>query len=315
MSPETTTATSGTNPAPAMTMRDTVKAYLSLTKPTICLLVLITGAAALVWEGSFSAQPMSFLLVMLGLFLTAGSANGLNQYLERDRDALMKRTARRRPLPTGRITPRAALTFAVGIGVLGTGLFAVFFNLFSAALALATILFYAFFYTLYLKPRTAQNIVIGGAAGAMGPVIAWAAATDLAGMTWAPWVMFAIIFLWTPPHFWALALCLQEDYKSNPLPMMPNVAGEASTLRQMLVYSTALVAVSLALVWSEAGLVYMVACVLLGGLFVWKNIVAMQVRTTRSYWGLFGYSIIYLFALFIAMMIDVAWKTPLPIAQ
>lgn len=286
------------------------KSYLSLTKPTICLLVLITGAAALVWEGSLNRRPLEFLLVMLGLFLTSGSANALNQYLERDRDKLMKRTAKRRPLPTGRIRPTSALVFAVGIGVLGTAVFAAAFNSFSALLALSTILFYAFFYTLYLKPRTAQNIVIGGAAGAMGPVIAWAAATGLEGMTWAPWIMFAIIFLWTPPHFWALALCLQEDYKANPLPMMPNVAGEASTLRQMFVYSVALVGISLCLVWSHAGLVYLVAAVMLGGLFLWKSILTMRDRSKKNYWGLFGYSIVYLFALFLAMMADTALKIP-----
>ncbi len=259
-----------------------IRNYLSLTKPTICLLVLITGAAGLIWEGSMSHDFVSFMLVMLGLFLTAGSANALNQYLERERDAKMKRTARRRVLPTGKVRPMSALIFAVTIGVVGTA--------------------------LYLKPRTAQNIVIGGAAGAMGPVIAWAAATGLEGMTMAPWIMFAIIFLWTPPHFWALALCLQEDYKSNPLPMMPNVAGEDSTLRQMFVYTFALVGISLALIWSDAGLVYIASAVILGGLFIWKSVLSMREKTTRQYWGLFGYSIIYLFALFIAMMIDSAWK-------
>jgi protoheme IX farnesyltransferase len=284
--------------------------YLALTKPTICLLVLITGAAGLVWEGSFSSRPVDFLLVLLGLFATAGSANALNQYLERERDKVMKRTAKRRPLPTGRLRPGHALAFAVSLGIGGTLLFALQFNLLSAALALGTVLFYAFFYTLYLKPRTAQNIVIGGAAGAMGPVIAWAAATDLAGMTWVPWAMFAIIFLWTPPHFWALALCLQEDYKANPLPMMPNVAGEQSTLRQMIVYTVLLIGVSLSLLWAEAGLVYLVTAVLFGGFFLWKCMLSLRDRTTKRYWGTFGYSIVYLFGLFIAMMVDVAWRIP-----
>ncbi|MCC7393137.1 protoheme IX farnesyltransferase [Candidatus Sumerlaeota bacterium] len=287
-----------------------LRSYLSLTKPSICLLVLITGAAALVWEGSFTREPLHFLMVMVGLFSTAGCANALNQYLERDRDALMKRTAKRRPLPTGQITPRSALVFAVTTGVLGVGIFAAWFNAFSALLALATILFYAFFYTLYLKPRTAQNIVIGGAAGAMGPVIAWAAATDLQGMTWVPWVMFGIIFLWTPPHFWALALCLQEDYKANPLPMMPNVAGEKSTLRQMVVYTVALIAISLSLVWAQAGMIYMVTALVTGGLFLWKAVLSLQQRETRQYWGLFGYSIVYLFVLFGAMMVDVMLRFP-----
>lgn len=287
-----------------------IRDYLNLTKPTICLLVLVTGAAGLVWEGSLASQPLLFFAVMLGLFLTAGSANALNQYLERERDAVMKRTAKRRPLPTGKIKPLHALIFAIAIGVIGVALFAALFNWFSALLSLATILFYAFFYTLYLKPRTAQNIVIGGAAGAMGPVIAWAAATDLEGMTWAPWIMFAIIFFWTPPHFWSLALCLQDDYKANPLPMMPNVAGEESTLRQMLIYSILLIGISLSLVWQEAGAIYLISAVLFGGLFVWKNIVSMRLKTTKEYWGLFGYSILYLFALFVAMMVDAAWKLP-----
>lgn len=288
----------------------TMRAYLSLTKPTICLLVLITGAAGLIWEGSLTSNPLAFLLVMLGLFATAGCANALNQYLERDRDALMKRTAKRRALPSGKLTPRAALIFAVAIGVVGTAIFAVFFNLFSAALALSTILFYAFFYTLYLKPRTAQNIVIGGAAGAMGPVIAWAAAAGLDGMTWVPWIMFAIIFLWTPPHFWALALCLQDDYRANPLPMMPNVAGEKSTLVQTAVYTVAMIAVSLSLLWAEAGLIYIATAVFLGGLFMWKTIVSMRLRERGHYWRLFGFSIVYLFGLFLAMMVDVAWRFP-----
>lgn len=289
-----------------------VKDYLSLTKPTICLLVIITGAAGLVWEGSLTSQPLAFLGVLAGLYLTAGSANALNQYLERDRDALMKRTAKKRPLPNGRIKPVNALVFAVTIGLVGTAIFAAFFNWFSAALALGTILFYAFFYTLVLKPSTPHNIVIGGAAGAMGPVIAWAAAADASGMTWVPLAMFAVIFFWTPPHFWALALCLQDDYRSNPLPMMPNVAGEVATLRQMAVYSVVLVGVSLSLVWAEAGLVYTISAVLLGGFFVWKSILSLQERTSRQYWGLFGYSIVYLFALFIAMMVDVAVRVPLP---
>lgn len=293
---------------PARGVRGVVGDYLSLTKPTICLLVLVTGAAGLVWEGSMRRAPVDFLLVMLGLFLTAGSANALNQYLERDRDAKMKRTAKRRALPSGRLKPLNALVFAVAIGVIGTALFAVWFNLFSAALALATILFYAFFYTLYLKPRTSQNIVIGGAAGAMGPVIAWAAATDVAGMTWAPWIMFAIIFLWTPPHFWSLALCLQDDYRSNPLPMLPNVVGERRTLIHMTVYSVAMVAISLALISEQAGLIYIIAAVVTGGLFLWKQILSLRQETKKQYWGLFAYSIIYLFALFIAMMVDAVWR-------
>ncbi|MDX2177379.1 MAG: heme o synthase [Candidatus Sumerlaeia bacterium] len=283
--------------------------FLALTKPTISLLVVITGAAALVWERSLARDPLAFLGVLLGLFLASGCANGLNQYFERERDKLMTRTAKKRPLANGRLSPAAGLAFAVGCGVVGVSLFAVFYNLLSAALALATILFYAFFYTLYLKAATPQNIVIGGAAGAMGPVIAWAAAAGT--LAWAPALMFLIIFFWTPPHFWALALCLQDDYKASNLPMMPNVVGEEATLRQMFAYSVVLVLTSLAMLFTEAGIVYMAVAAVTGALFLAKLAQSMRARTVKSYWGVFGYSIIYLFALFVAMMVDSAWSTPL----
>jgi len=189
-----------------------LRTYLALTKPTIMVLVVITGATGLVLQQDFTYQPWSALLVLCGLFLTGGSANALNQYFERDLDARMERTSKRRPLPMHRLGPNEALFFAVAIGVAGVLLFGLCFNLLSAALAGGTILFYGLFYTLYLKPRTAQNIVIGGAAGAMAPVIAWAAAAGDLSLT--PWVLFLVIFLWTPPHFWALALYLREDYEA-----------------------------------------------------------------------------------------------------
>lgn len=286
-------------------MRD----FLSLTKPTISLLVVITGAAGLVWQGSLLGDPMRFIGVLVGLFLASGCANGLNQYFERDLDALMERTAKKRPLASKRISPAAGLAFALSCGVLGVALFAIFYNWLAAALALGTILFYSLFYTLWLKPRTPQNIVIGGVAGAMGPVIAWAAAAGSVSMQAA--LMFLIIFFWTPPHFWALALCLREDYKASALPMMPNVAGEDSTLKQMFAYSVVLMLVSLGLLFFEAGLVYGLLAVVSGAIFMWKMWDSYRKRTTRSYWMLFGYSIIYLFVLFIGMMVDVAWNVKL----
>jgi protoheme IX farnesyltransferase len=286
-------------------MRD----FLLLTKPTICLLVVITGAAGLVWEGSLLGEPGRIALVLLGLFLAAGSANAFNQYFERDLDALMSRTARKRPLATRRVDPRAALAFAVAIGVAGVGLFAWQFNLLSAALTLGTIAFYAFFYTLYLKPRTPQNIVIGGIAGAMGPVIAWAAAANTLSVP--ALLMFLVIFLWTPPHFWALALCLKDDYSRSRLPMMPNVVGEDATLRQMFWYSIALVAVSLGLVFYDAGIVYMAFAVVCGAVFLWRMHVSMRDRVPKAHWGLFGWSILYLFILFAAMMADTRWRYPI----
>jgi len=283
-----------------------LRTYLALTKPTIMVLVVVTGATGLVLQGDFTRQPWQAVLVLLGLFLTGGSANALNQYFERDIDARMARTAKRRPLPTHRLGAREALVFAVGIGVLGVLLFALCFNLLSAALAGGTILFYGLFYTLYLKPRTAQNIVIGGAAGAMAPVIAWAAAANSLALT--PWLLFLVIFLWTPPHFWALALYLREEYERVELPMMPVVAGEASTLWQMLWYTLATVVSSLVLVWSAgwwsvAGLLYTLVAAALGVVFLRHAYQAWRQRTRQQEIALFKFSILYLFGLFFAMIV------------
>lgn len=266
------------------------------------LLVLFTGATALFVEGSMIHQPGKFLLVMLGLYLTGGCANALNQYFERHIDAKMERTKKRRPLPMGEISAVHALIFSITIGVTGVLVFALIFNLLTAVLSLATILFYSLFYTLYLKPNTPQNIVIGGAAGAMAPVGAWAAATG--HMAVAPWIMFAIVFLWTPPHFWSLALFCKDDYIKAKLPMMPVVKGDDNTLRQMFVYTLALVAMSLTLIYFQSGLFYGVAAAILGFFFIKKAHHVMKNKSEKLIRGLFGYSIIYLFALFFAMIID-----------
>ncbi len=266
------------------------------------LLVLFTGATALFVEGSMVHEPVRFLLVMLGLYLTGGCANALNQYFERNIDAKMDRTKKRRPLPMGEIGAMHALIFSVMIGVTGVLIFAFVFNFLTAILSLATILFYSLFYTLYLKPNTPQNIVIGGAAGAMAPVGAWAAATG--HMAVAPWIMFAIVFLWTPPHFWALALFCKDDYIKAKLPMMPVVKGDDHTLRQMFVYTLALVAMSLALIYFQSGILYGMAAIVLGFFFIKKAYHVMRIKSEKLIRGLFGYSIVYLFALFFAMIID-----------
>jgi protoheme IX farnesyltransferase len=284
----------------ALTFRENVGAYLQLTKPSIMMLVLVTGATALVLEQSMVERPLDFFLVMLGLFLTGGSANALNQYLERDVDAKMSRTKRRRPLPMGRISPANALVFSIVIGIAGTALFWIYFNPLSAMIALATIIFYAFFYTLYLKPNTAQNIVIGGAAGAMAPVIAWAAAAGT--LTYVPWILFLIVFLWTPPHFWALALYLKDDYRAVDYPMMPVSRGDDVTFRHMVVYSIALVAISLVLY--DIGIFYVVVAAALGGQFLRKVLAAQKAQTIESEQRLFRFSIVYLFALFLTMIVE-----------
>jgi len=279
-----------------------LKSYLALTKPTIMLLVLFTGATALIFEGSMVHEPLKFLLVMAGLYLTGGCANALNQIFEREIDAKMDRTRNRRPMPLHQLSTFHASAFSVSIGVGGVILFAVAFNWLTAILALSTILFYSLFYTLFLKPNTSQNIVIGGAAGAMAPVGAWAAATD--SMAFAPWIMFLIVFFWTPPHFWALALFCKDDYVKAKLPMMPVVKGDDSTLSQMFYYSWILVASSLALIVFGAGVFYATVAVVLGGMFIWKCYEARKLKTEKVIRRLFGFSIVYLFALFLAMMID-----------
>lgn len=283
-------------------MKQTLKNYIALTKPTIMFLVVFTGAASLIWEGSMLSSPGRFLLVLVGLYLTGGCANALNQYYEREIDARMKRTAKRRPLPTGQISPKKALTFSITIGVVGVIIFAVFFNLLTAALSLATILFYSLFYTLWLKPNTDQNIVIGGIAGAMSPVGAWTAATG--HMDIVPWILFAIIFFWTPPHFWALAMFCKDDYKEAKLPMMPVARGDNSTLTQILVYTVVLFAVSISLLAFGGGWFYAATAIGLGLLFFSKAIKAFKDRTERNFKALFGYSILYLFGLFTSVMID-----------
>lgn len=285
-----------------------LNSYLQLTKPSIMLLVLFTGATSLVLEGSFLAQPMNFALVMLGLFLTGGSANALNQYIERNLDAKMTRTRNRRPLPTGAIGDRHALVFSVTIGIVGIALFAIRFNWLTALLSLATILFYVWVYTLLLKPNTPQNIVIGGIAGAMAPLGAWTAATGT--LAAAPWILFLLVFLWTPPHFWALALFCQDDYRAVGLPMMPIVKGELATLRQITVYTVIVFVVSLSLLIFGAGLIYLLVALALGGIFIqralrmqrqFNDVSQDSLASARKF---FGFSILYLFGLFTAIMVD-----------
>lgn len=284
-------------------MRDEISNYLKLTKPTIMLLVVISGATALIVEGSMLSKPIEVMAFLVGLYLTGGSANSLNQYFERKIDAQMTRTSSRRPLPQGEISATSALVFSVAIGVVGILILGTVFNLLTALLATGTIVFYGLIYTLVLKPTTSQNIVIGGIAGAMAPVGAWAASTNSTALV--PWLLFLLIFFWTPPHFWALAICFKDDYRRTRLPMMPVVRGDVSTLNQMLVYSVLLAVVSFALLYVNFGWVYLAASVVLNVLFVYKVIVARLKRTHQSIWSVFKFSILYLFGLLFSLSIDV----------
>jgi len=291
-------------------MSSPVRDYIELMKPRIVALVIVTAVAGAVVEGSLLHDVERLALVLFAITLTAGSANAFNQYFERDLDARMERTRKRRPLPLRRIPPQNALVFAVAIGVVATLLLALVSNLLAAALALGTIVFYGFFYTLWLKPRTVHNIVIGGAAGAMGPVIAWAAGAG--SLALPPILMFLVIFLWTPPHFWALAVCVGEDYRKVGIPMLPIVKGEAETYRQMVWYSVALAALTIAMPFLDAGgLVLAAIAAPLSGVFVWKAIQARRAASVERAWDVFGYSIVYLFALFLGIIADAIWRVPI----
>jgi heme o synthase len=287
-----------------------VRNYLLLTKPRIVLLVLVTALAGLVAEGSLLRDPLRFTLVLLAIAMTAGSANAFNQYFERDLDASMDRTRLKRPLPLHRVPPGGALAFAIGVGAASVLLLALVGTALSAWLALLTVCFYGFFYTLWLKPRTIHNIVIGGAAGSMGPVIAWAAASGTVALS--PVLMFLVIFLWTPPHFWALAICVQEDYRRTKIPMLPIVKGEGETYRQIELYTLGLVALTLSMpLLHTGGAILEIVALVLGAIFLWAAIHARRARTVRSAAQVFGYSIVYLFVLFLGIIADAVWRIPL----
>ena len=285
-------------------MKSTALAYLNLTKPRISLLFAVSGLAALIIEGSIATSSLSFWLITLALFLVGGSANAFNQFFERNIDRKMERTAKKRPLPSGQISPPAAATFSVITGLIGIALLSYWGTWLATCLAILTILFYSFYYTLWLKPRTPYNIVIGGAAGAAAPLIAWAAVNGT--IAWPAVVLFLLIFFWTPPHFWALAICCKEDYAKVGYPMLPNVIGDDKTRVQILLYSFSLIPLSLLLLLDEKiGLLYGSSSFLLGGLFIYLAVMLLRKKTTKASWMLFGYSIVYLILLLMILIVDV----------
>jgi len=278
------------------------RAYIALTKPRIIELLLITTLPAMVLAAKGWPGWGLVLATLLGGYLAAGGAETINCYVDRDVDKLMARTSKR-PLVTGAVTPKRALLFGIA---LGTGAFVemtLLVNLLAAALSMAALGFYVFVYTLWLKRRTPQNIVIGGAAGAMPPLIGWAAVTN--HLAWPAAIMFAVVFVWTPPHFWALALRFRDDYERAHIPMLPVVRGERETLRQILIYSAVMVALSfLLLATGVVGAVYGVTAGLLGAGFLgfaWRLTRRPGPGTAMS---LFKFSILYLSVLFIAMAAD-----------
>ena len=239
---------------------------------------------------------------LVGGTIAAGSANSINMYLDRDIDQVMKRT-RSRPLPAHQVSPQQALTFGFWLGA-GSFLFlGATVNMLAATLSLAAIAFYVFVYTMWLKRSTTQNIVIGGAAGAAPALIGWAAVTG--SLALPAWIMFAIVFVWTPPHFWALALRFQGDYAAAGVPMLPVVKGDDETRRQIFLYSLVLFATTLVLVpAANLGAIYLSTAVVLGGLFVYRALVLWRRPDPDRGWRLFTYSILYLAALFGAVALD-----------
>src|SRR5580692_8194564 len=280
-----------------------VGAYVALTKPRIIELLLITTLPTMIVAQRGLPPVWLMGATLLGGALAAGGANAINMFIDRDIDKLMHRT-RKRPLVTGAVTPRSALIFAIALEVVAFVELWAWVNLLSAALAVSATLFYVFVYTLWLKRTSSQNIVIGGAAGAVPVLVGWAAVTDSLG--WAPVVLFAVIFIWTPPHFWALAIKYREDYESAGVPMMPVVTTLKRTAGQIIVYTVLLVAVSvLFAVVGHMGALYLASALVLGTVFLVYAVRLRQLATPKAAMRLFQYSITYLTLLFAAMAGDV----------
>ena len=276
---------------------------VTLTKPRIISLLLVTAVAPMFITPAGLPSPMLVLWVVLGGYLMAGGANAINMWFDRDIDTRMTRT-RLRPIPSGRVSPAFGLAFGVGLAAVAFAVFWYRVNPLSAWLALGGLLFYVFVYTIWLKRSSPQNIVIGGAAGAFPPLVGWAAMTG--GLDLAAVYLFAIVFYWTPPHFWALALIKQADYARAGIPMLPVVRGEARTKYEMLVYTLILLPLTiLPSFFGALGPFYGVAAALLGARLLWYCIRLMRERTvTPLAWGMYRYSLLYLALLFVAMGVD-----------
>jgi len=285
------------------TLGQRVAGFVALTKPRIIELLLVTTVPTMVVAERGLPSLGLVVATVLGGTLSAGGANAINMYVDRDIDAVMHRT-RNRPLVTGIVAPNEALIFAVAIEAIAFAWLWVLVNPLSAALALAACLFYVFVYTLWLKRTSTQNIVIGGAAGAAPVLIGWTAVTN--ELSLAPWILFAVIFFWTPPHFWALAIKYRDDYAAAEVPMLPSVTTLERTADKILAYSVVVLATSLLFgPAAELGWIYTASAVVLGGLFC---ALAVQVRrdpTPKRAMQLFSYSITYVVLLFTAMAVDV----------
>ena len=279
-----------------------VRDYIALTKPRIISLLLVTAVGGMVLAAKGLPNPMIAMFVIVCGYLAAGGAHALNHYIESDIDRMMHRT-RKRPVASGRVSRRQALVFGIVLTIASFTLLSAFVNVLSAALTLSGTLIYIFVYTIGLKRSTPQNIVIGGAAGAVPPMVGWAAVTGTVGL---PAVyLFAIIFFWTPPHFWALALMIKDDYARAGVPMLPVVTSVTDTKRHILLYTVLLVALTLMFFTTGAvGWVYLPSALGLGAGFIYLAITHVRSEGTEGTKSLYLYSLLYLALLFLAVMID-----------
>jgi protoheme IX farnesyltransferase len=287
---------------PPLNIKQRLKDILTLTKPIIVLLLLVTTFAGMVAGGKAWPSLSLALWTMLAGAFAAGGSGAINQYIDRDLDKNMQRTAMR-PLAAERMTPAEGLSFGLGLCIASFYIMAGYVNLLSAFLSLAGIIYYVFLYSVWLKKATVHNIVIGGGAGAIPPLVGWAAATgrlDVPAL-----ILFLIVFMWTPPHFWALAIVRRKDYERAGVPMLPVIRGEAETRKQVWIYTLELVAVTFLLpILKYTGVVYLISAIIFGGIllyFAWR---VFKSQGNKSAWTMYRYSSMYLMLLFLALMAD-----------
>ncbi len=288
--------------ATPQTSEATVSDYFSLLKPKVMSLVVFTGFAGLwVAPNAANLHPLLIFVAILCIAIGAGAAGAINMWFDRDIDAIMNRT-KNRAIPKGRVDPTEALSFGIVLSIASVMFMGIALNWVAAALLAGANLFYVFIYTMWLKRSTPQNIVIGGAAGAFPPIIGWAAVTG--DITLYPILLFTIIFLWTPPHFWALSLFANEDYKRAKIPMMTVTAGAHSTKIQMLAYTLILLPITITpVLLGYASLAYGITASILSSFFILTAIQVLRYDDLKYARAMFGYSVFYLFALFLALMI------------
>jgi protoheme IX farnesyltransferase len=274
-----------------------LRCYLLLTKPRIVFLVSITALSAMVLEGTLLSAPLKFAAVLLGIILTAAAAGALNQYFDRDIDAVMARTRNKRPIPAGMIRARSALLFGVGISIPAIALLNAAGNMMAVTLAVGSMVWYIVIYTKWLKRKTPLNIVVGGAAGAAAPLIGWAAGAGELALV--PWCMFLVIFLWTPAHFWSLALYTKEEYAQAGIPMLPVTAGAKITRLHITVYALLLVPATLCLgILADLNTIFFAGAIVMGVNLIRKVIMLRLEKSVASARALFSYSNLYIAVIF-----------------